>query len=302
MRLPRYPKAAALLLVATTTLLSGCSAADLAMTRKACAANQGACRLVLKELENELNTTISPMRVERLSREEAPEALLTWANSDAATRPGGSAYTERGFTYLAVSGGEKPTGGWDVNVDRIAQVDGGYRVEASLLPPVGPAIDAVTVVVGYFRVPSLSGSVSFNVSGADQVETGGQPDEVQTLTLQAASSDQAPQALQSWIATQRSLPKPEGKALTIGSETWIALSGGVRPTGGYRVEVEKTYQENGAWIIQAKVVPPAPGAIVTQALTTPTAYYKASAVKGQVEIRWIDSPSSPQLQPPSIKR
>lgn len=300
MRLPRYPKAAALLLVATTALLTGCSAADLAMTRKACAQNKTACRLVLTELENELNQAINPMQVEKLSRDQAPSALTKWADSAEAHRSGGFAHTEGGFTYLAISGGERPTGGWQVNLDRIVQSEGGYRVEASLLPPAGPAIDAVTVVTGFFRVQALSGTIRFAVAGS--VDAGGQPDEVQTLSLQATSSTQAPEALRNWITSQRGLTKPEGKALTVDSETWIALAGGVRPTGGYRVEVQKTFQENGTWVIQAVVVPPPPGAIVTQALTTPTAYYKTSAITAPIEIRWTESQSQPQLQPPSLKR
>lgn len=300
MRLPRYPKAAALLLVATTALVSGCSAADLAMTRKACAENKAACRLVLKELQNELNETVSSMHVERLSRDQAPAALIKWADSDAAHKSGGFAHAEGAYTYLAVSGGDQPMGGWQVNVDRVTQVEGGYRVEASLVPPAGPAIDAVTPATGFFRVQALSGTISFRVTGG--VDTSGQPDQVQTLNLQTASSAAAPEALREWITSQRQLPKPEGKALTAGSETWIALSGGVRPTGGYRVEVEKTYQENGTWIIAARVVPPAPGTIVTQALTTPTAYYKTSAINGAIEIRFAEPEAQSASPTPSIKR
>lgn len=296
MRLDRSPRATALLLVATTALLTGCSAADLAMTRRACAANPTACRLVQRELNDELNGATSPTRVERLSRDAVPAVLSKWADSDAARRAGGSAYSEGGYTYLAISGGEQPTGGYQVDFPRIIQVQGGYRVEASVVPPEGPAIDAVTVVLGFFRAPTLDGAISFAVSGG--VSVGGQPDPVQSLTLQAASSAQAPEALQSWIASQRSSPKPEGKVLTAGSETWIALSGGLRPTGGYRVEVERTFQENGTWIIAARVVPPAPGAMVTQALTTPTAYYKTSALTGPIEIRWNDLPGPS----PSIKQ
>lgn len=300
MRLDRSPKAAALLLVATTALLTGCSASDLALTRKACTQNRVACRLVLKELQDELNETVTPMQVERLSRDQAPEALLKWADSDAAHRSGGFTHSEGGYTYLVISGGDQPTGGWQVNLDRIAQVEGGYRVEASMVPPAGPSIDALTVAIGFFRVPALSGTIHFAVTGG--VEAGGQPDEVQTLNLQAAASTQAPEALREWITSQRQLPKPEGKALTIGKETWIALSGGVRPTGGYRVEVERTFQENGTWIITARVVAPPPGAIVIQVLTTPTAYYKTSAINGPVEIRWTEPEGQTSSPTPSLKR
>jgi hypothetical protein len=79
---------------------------------------------------------------------------------------------------------------------------------------------------------------------------------------------------------------PEGKILTVGNETWIALSGGVQPTGGYKVEVQKTTHVNGTWIIEASVVPPPSGSMVIQVLTTPTAYFKTGAITGPVEIRW----------------
>jgi hypothetical protein len=297
-RLPRSPEAAALLLVATTALLAGCSAEDLALTRKVCAQNQTTCRLVLRELTDELNQTVDTRQVVQLSRAEVPEAVRKWADSAAALRPGGFAYQEGGFTYLAISGGQVPSGGWHLQLDRIVQVEGGHRVEASLIPPTGGAIDVMLVMTNFYRVPSLTGAISFVVN--NQAGAVGNPDQVQTLSLQAASSDQAPERLKEWIASQRGFPKPEGKALTVSSETWIALSGGVRPTGGYRVEVMNTFKENGTWIIQARVVPPAPGTIVTQALTTPTAYYKTHALGEPVEIRWAETPDSPVQPKPAL--
>lgn len=285
MRLPRSQQtAAALLLAVTTGLLAGCSTEDVAMARKACLQNQAACKQVLADLNASLNQTVTPLEVVRLAEYDVPKALADWAKGEASAQVAGRALQTDTYTYLAISGGMKSNGGWTVQVDRISQVDGGYRVEASILPPVGPAIDAVTQAVGFFRVKRIEGAVAFVINPGSAPATN--PGGVHTLSLEAASANQAPAKLQEWVSSQRGMKSPEGKILTVGTETWIGLSGGVQPTGGYKVEIEKATQVNGTWIIEASVVPPPPGSMVIQVLTTPTAYFKTGAITGPVEIRW----------------
>lgn len=51
----------------------------------------------------------------------------------------------------------------------------------------------------------------------------------------------------------------------------LVVSGGERPTGGYRLEVVRAVKEPGKWVIEFVVHKPAPGSFVTQALTCPAA-------------------------------
>jgi hypothetical protein len=284
---------AALLLLSTTGLLAGCSAEELAMARRACAQNKAACQEMVRQLHEELNGGTTVLEAEALSADEAPEALVAWSKSDSAQKPGGTALQGTDYTYLAVSGGLQKSGGYIIQVNRVLQVESGYRVEATvILPSAGGGVTgALTAPVSYYRVPRLNGPVTFQIGGSISLPNP-KPNPVETLTLQVASADAAPAKLQEWVIGQRSLKQPEGKTLTVGGETWIALSGGLRPTGGWQVEIRRTFKENGTWIIEAAVVPPPPGAIVTQAFTTPTAYFKAPAVTGAMEFRWVETPTT----------
>lgn len=51
----------------------------------------------------------------------------------------------------------------------------------------------------------------------------------------------------------------------------VVVSGGERPTGGYRLEVVRAEKAPGNWVIEYVVHKPAPGSFVTQALTCPAA-------------------------------
>lgn len=302
MRLPRSQQtAAALLLAVTAGLLAGCSTEDVAMARKACLQNKEACRALLADLNASLNPTVVPLQVETLSAIDYPKAVRDWFAAHS-TQVAGTAITEGDFTYLAIAAGIKPSSGWTVQIDRIVQVQGSYRVEASVVPPSGGVLDVMLPAGGAFRVERLTGNVTFAITDPASTTTNPAPTikpdptikpvpaptPVESLSIQAASAEQAPVKLQEWVSSQRGLQQPEGKVLTVGNETWIALSGGVRPTGGYKVEIRNTYQANGTWVIEASVVPPPPGAMVIQVLTTPTAYFKTSAITGPVEIRWTE--------------
>ena len=51
--------------------------------------------------------------------------------------------------------------------------------------------------------------------------------------------------------------------------TVVVVSGGPRPTGGYRLEAVRAVKEGDAWIVEFVVHKPAPDRFVTQALTCP---------------------------------
>lgn len=51
----------------------------------------------------------------------------------------------------------------------------------------------------------------------------------------------------------------------------LVVTGGDRPTGGYRLEVVRAVKKPGKWVIEFVVRQPAPGTFVTQALAYPAA-------------------------------
>ena len=65
---------------------------------------------------------------------------------------------------------------------------------------------------------------------------------------------------------------------TIQGETYVLISAGQKPTGGYSIEVESATQvAPGTVYITARVIHPAPDAMVTQALTYPQVLLKLQA-------------------------
>lgn len=74
-------------------------------------------------------------------------------------------------------------------------------------------------------------------------------------------------------------------AIDFSTETAIFLFGGMRPTGGYSVEVRGVRLENGTLVVDGGVQAPPSGSMTTQALTYPTAVI---AVKNRdiKTVRW----------------
>lgn len=70
-----------------------------------------------------------------------------------------------------------------------------------------------------------------------------------------------------WARNHREEPPPPD----FSSCSVLVVSGGERPTGGYRLEVVRVVKESGKWVIEFVMHQPAPGSFVTQALTCPAA-------------------------------
>jgi hypothetical protein len=77
----------------------------------------------------------------------------------------------------------------------------------------------------------------------------------------------------------------EAPAVDFETETVVFLFGGQRSTGGYSVDVRGVTMEGDTLVIDGSVQGPPPGAITTQALTSP---YAVLAVKSRAirNVRW----------------
>ena len=67
------------------------------------------------------------------------------------------------------------------------------------------------------------------------------------------------------------LPPPQSPAVDFAQEMVIAASLGQRPTGGYDISIDAVYEAEGQLFVAVRETAPAPGSIVTQALSAPVA-------------------------------
>ena len=88
------------------------------------------------------------------------------------------------------------------------------------------------------------------------------------------------QAVQAGGSSERPLP-----AVDFSRETCIAIFAGQRPTGGYAVRVDQVTDSGGSLEVAYRVTAPAPGSIVSQALTSPYQIIAVPSRSGSVRFR-----------------
>ena len=67
------------------------------------------------------------------------------------------------------------------------------------------------------------------------------------------------------------------------------MTGGLKPTGGYTVEVPSVNRTDANWLIDVAVLAPAPDAMVTTALTNPIGFFKLPKLEGEIKINMLAS-------------
>lgn len=121
--------------------------------------------------------------------------------------------------------------------------------------------------------------------GAAQGQTPAQPQA--QLTPQQVNGDQVPEALLAWSRGQSGGPQLASKVVIMSDAIYVGLSGGLRHTGGYAVKLTGDLRREGdGWVADAQLISPAPGGMVTQVLTTPSAFYKLPKVGGPIQVRF----------------
>lgn len=89
---------------------------------------------------------------------------------------------------------------------------------------------------------------------------------------------------------------PRGLAVPVGPVDFrtadvVAVFAGSRPTGGYSVQIGSVVNGPRGSEIECRVVPPAPGAMVTMAFTSPFAMRAVPKRPPIVAIRMVESPT-----------
>lgn len=113
-------------------------------------------------------------------------------------------------------------------------------------------------------------------------------------TIQPVSPEGVPAELADW-ASGVCRGKASGSRVAVTQDgTYVCISGGVRPTGGYRVIIsDAVFERKGTLVLTATVIPPAPTGVVTQVFTTPVGYFYISGFVGEIKVRMADETMLP---------
>lgn len=301
MKKPFHKFSLLLTAAALTASLAGCSDADQARLERFCQQNGiSDCHLFIPGATPQTPTnpadtavTATPVAVANV-----PASLAEWAASMRnAEESDIHVVTEGAHTYFAIAGGLQISGGYSVEVESISQTNGAWVVNAKVLAP-----DPETVVtaalenpVGFFQAPKLEGTVEVVVTPPPAPETNetdepaGQDPAAGTaqsdIQVEAIAVTAAPSDVQNWAESQRNVEESGSFVITEGAYTYVAVAGGLQSTGGYHVEITQVVAQDGGWLIEAKVVPPAPDAIVTMALQNPVGIFKLPLLEGAITVQ-----------------
>lgn len=156
--------------------------------------------------------------------------------------------------------------------------------EAALLPAVGDSNDS-----GGSGNPAGpdAGEGSAGVLGAEPTEA--EPDGDEFLLVADFSS--LPDAVQRWHDAKREFAG--AYQLTDAGQTYLLISAGAMPTGGYSLSLRSLTETDSGWRLEVELHKPSPNAMVTQVVTYPSLFFTAPA--GEVEVMMYDGGQSRTL-------
>jgi len=142
-----------------------------------------------------------------------------------------------------------------------------------------PATDATAAVTPAAGSGQQPGTATPSPGAASPAGTS-----AQSVIVVAIPPKEAPGTLTAWVDSQRLADAPASQVAATADFTYVAISGGMQPTGGYNIAVDQVRRDGNGWVVQARVIPPPPGAIVTQALTNPVGFFKLPKLDGAVQV------------------
>lgn len=113
------------------------------------------------------------------------------------------------------------------------------------------------------------------------------------LPFKTLNPAEAPQVVRELV--NRSHELELAQSITVGAQTYLVVTRGVKPTGGYGVKIESVVDTGEEIEARVRYVDPAPDAIVTQALTYPIVLAVMSKVEKPVRFAGVDEAYIPQL-------
>lgn len=112
------------------------------------------------------------------------------------------------------------------------------------------------------------------------------------VTPRAVGQAVLPTELQTWAAGQSEVQEAAYKVVVTADGSYVGMAGGLKPSGGYRIELAGDARlVDGTWYLEARVVPPTEGA--TGALTNPIAFFYLPGVTGTIQVNFWQNGATP---------
>jgi hypothetical protein len=114
-----------------------------------------------------------------------------------------------------------------------------------------------------------------------------------SVTTPSASQSGYPLAVQQWI--ERSQNMELGQWMTLRGRTYILVTRGMKPSGGYDVQIKSIQEKGSDLVVTVDYIDPAPGMGVTQAITNPYVLVSIPATDKNIRFEEVDENYIPRL-------
>jgi len=172
-----------------------------------------------------------------------------------------------GKNYILICAGEKPTGGYSIEIRSITQVSPGrIYMDAEVIEP-SPDTMVIQIITYPCRLIVIDSDGEISVDGDinDNAVTNNEELSFETVNPDIVASNEE---LSAWIQQVHTEAGIHSKQ--IGEHVYVVAAAGQKNTGGYSVIVEKvTREHSGDVYVHAVVESPDPDMMVIQVITWP---------------------------------
>lgn len=222
---------------------------------------------VLLTTDSEITPVEAPVAYEEISSEEIPEDLRDWVEENRMLK--GIYYKTLGEkTYILISAGEKPTGGYSILLDSITRVAPGSIYLTARVESPDPDMMVIQIITWPHILIAIDDTDVQIVDGL--IEDGIKMYEKIDFEVVDGEVLFTNEALAEWVEKNRGI---DGIAYTqIDDSIYVYVGVGEKPTGGYSVEIENVLRiKPDEAFVNGVLNSPSPNSTVIQAFTTPYA-------------------------------
>lgn len=208
----------------------------------------------------------TPAVYEEINLQDIPEELTDWVEENRKAQGIYFKSTED-KTFILISAGEQPTGGYFLQLNSATVVaPGSIYLSAQVIPPAQDMMVTQALTWPCMLI-AIEGSDIHTVDGIIENATGELSEKInfEIVDAQAIADNRE---LSDWVQKQQGI---DNIAYTrIGDELFVYVGVGEKPTGGYTVEViEVAHNRPDEAFVNAVLHSPAPDMMVIQVITTP---------------------------------